>query len=230
MLASTIHWRPLVNGFSGFRPSHFDQLAQLVGTFPSPLAVARLRDLDVRYVMLHTAAYRRPDPIREALQRVDERRNLALIAQEGADRLYRIDPPQPKQSRQPVGRSRVVRPDLRRRPGRTGERPESCAVARLGRWGTGGRTARRLHGEHPTRLSSAASAPGEDGRRIPGREWRSTRGGCRLRRSGFGTTHRPYGSARPRRRAARARFRDERSSVTGRPWFSLRPGRLDKCQ
>lgn len=95
MLASTTHWRPLVNGFSGFRPSHFDQMAQLVGTFPSPLALARLRDLDVRYVMVHTAAYRRPDPIREALQRVDERRNLVLVAQEGADRLYRIDPPRP---------------------------------------------------------------------------------------------------------------------------------------
>ena len=95
MLASTTHWRPLINGFSGFRPSHFDQLAQLVGTFPSPLALARLRDLDVRYVMVHTDAYRRPDPIREALQRVDERRSLALVAQEGADRLYRIDPARP---------------------------------------------------------------------------------------------------------------------------------------
>ena len=94
VLASTTHWRPLVNGYSGYRPPHFDQLAQVVGTFPSPLAVARLRDLDVRYVIVHAAAYRRPDAIREAVQ-LGGRRDLVLVAREGDDRLYRIGDPRP---------------------------------------------------------------------------------------------------------------------------------------
>ncbi len=93
VLSSTTHWRPLVNGYSGYRPPNFDRLAQLVGTFPSLLAVARLRSLDVRYVVLHTSQYRRQNAIRQTVQRLDGRPDLVLVAREGTDRLYRIGDP-----------------------------------------------------------------------------------------------------------------------------------------
>ena len=41
LLASTTHWRPLVNGFGAFAPPDFDETARLVGMFPSVPAVAR---------------------------------------------------------------------------------------------------------------------------------------------------------------------------------------------
>ena len=95
VLASTTHWRPLVNGFAGYRPPTFDELAQLVGTFPNAVVLARLRDLDVRYVVVHTAQYRRRGAIEQALARLDGRSDVTLVAREGSDRLYRIVDPMP---------------------------------------------------------------------------------------------------------------------------------------
>ena len=44
-------------------------------------------------MIVHTAAYRRPDAIRQAVERLEGRRDLALVAREGPDRLYRIGEP-----------------------------------------------------------------------------------------------------------------------------------------
>ena len=90
LLASTAHWRPLVNGFGGFRPPGYDEIVDLVATFPSVVAVARMQALGVRHVVVHTSRYRRPDGIREALARLEGRPDLELVAQEGTDRLYRV--------------------------------------------------------------------------------------------------------------------------------------------
>jgi hypothetical protein len=90
LLASTTHWRPLVNGFGGFRPPGYNDMALAIDTFPSLLAVARLQALRVRHVVVHTASYRRPENLRRALRRLERQRVLVLLAEEGPDRLYRI--------------------------------------------------------------------------------------------------------------------------------------------
>ncbi|HEY7601804.1 MAG TPA: hypothetical protein VIB60_04805 [Methylomirabilota bacterium] len=61
LLGSTAHWRPLVNGYAGVFPA--DHLADvtLLNTFPAPAAVARLRAIHVRYVVVHLGQYH-PDP------------------------------------------------------------------------------------------------------------------------------------------------------------------------
>ncbi len=53
MLFATIDWHPRVNGYSGYLPPGYAEDVQLLNTFPSPEAVARLRALGVRYVVLH---------------------------------------------------------------------------------------------------------------------------------------------------------------------------------
>ena len=93
LLASTTHWRPLVNGFGGFAPPDFDETARLVGMFPSAPAVARLQDLGVGYVVIHTNRYPDPTRLRRALAQLGQRRELALEAEEGATLLYRIRGP-----------------------------------------------------------------------------------------------------------------------------------------
>ncbi len=91
MVASTAHWRPLINGFSGFQPPGFHDLAQVVGTFPSVVSLARLRALGVRHVVVHTASYSRPDAIRQRLARLDDPTGVVLVASAGPDVLYRLD-------------------------------------------------------------------------------------------------------------------------------------------
>ena len=90
LLASTTHWRPLVNGFGGFRPPGYNDMALAIDTFPSLVAVARLQALQVRHVVVHTARYRRPENLQRALRRLERQRVLVLLAEEGPDRLYRI--------------------------------------------------------------------------------------------------------------------------------------------
>jgi hypothetical protein len=53
--ASTFHWFPLVNGYSGFYPpSYLDRLDRLAA-FPDARALAQLRRDNVRYVIVHPA-------------------------------------------------------------------------------------------------------------------------------------------------------------------------------
>lgn len=51
MVQSLEHWRPIVNGYSGQRPAYFTSLVDSLADFPSPLAFAALRELDVRFVV-----------------------------------------------------------------------------------------------------------------------------------------------------------------------------------
>ena len=53
MLFATIDWHPRVNGYSGYLPPGYAEDVALLNTFPAPDAVARIRALGVRYVVLH---------------------------------------------------------------------------------------------------------------------------------------------------------------------------------
>jgi len=54
MLASTTHWRPLVNGFSGYEPPSAAFLASAVRRLPDPRALdVLLASVDLRWILLH---------------------------------------------------------------------------------------------------------------------------------------------------------------------------------
>jgi hypothetical protein len=57
LLGSTAHWRPLVNGYAGVFPADHLGDIDLLNTFPAPPAVARLRAIYVRYVVVHLGQY-----------------------------------------------------------------------------------------------------------------------------------------------------------------------------
>jgi hypothetical protein len=53
MYWSATHWKPLVNGYSGYQPPDYSETMRLMETFPDEESMARLRQLDVRYVLVH---------------------------------------------------------------------------------------------------------------------------------------------------------------------------------
>jgi hypothetical protein len=57
MYWSTFHWHPLVNGYSGYEPPDYEKTTTLMKAFPDDEAIARLRHLDVRYVLVHESFY-----------------------------------------------------------------------------------------------------------------------------------------------------------------------------
>jgi hypothetical protein len=54
---STFHWKPLVNGYSGFYPASYLQRLEEVAGFPDERSIARLRRDGVRYVVVHADGY-----------------------------------------------------------------------------------------------------------------------------------------------------------------------------
>ncbi len=53
MLASTVHWKPIVNGYSGFTPQSYSETAERMRPFPDASAIARLEALGVTHVVIH---------------------------------------------------------------------------------------------------------------------------------------------------------------------------------
>jgi hypothetical protein len=54
LLLAGIDGHPRVNGYSGYEPPGYGELAAALNTFPAEPAIAALRSLDVRYVVLRT--------------------------------------------------------------------------------------------------------------------------------------------------------------------------------
>jgi hypothetical protein len=78
---STVHWRPVLNGYSGFYPPHYGRLALTLSDVPrfTDMAMQALRLYGVTHVLVHEGAY------------VDARgtNTSAVLLAQGATELYR---------------------------------------------------------------------------------------------------------------------------------------------
>jgi hypothetical protein len=59
MLASTAHWRPLINGYSDYIPPEFRAMVIPLSSFPNPESFALLKQLRAQYVVFHLNLYDR---------------------------------------------------------------------------------------------------------------------------------------------------------------------------
>jgi hypothetical protein len=57
MVYSTLHWKPMVNGYAGIDPARYVRLRALARDFPSREFLDALRDIGVRHVVLHRGGY-----------------------------------------------------------------------------------------------------------------------------------------------------------------------------
>ena len=55
---STFHWMPSINGYSGYYPPSYLDRVQRLQAFPAAPTTEVLRRAGVRYVIVHTTAYR----------------------------------------------------------------------------------------------------------------------------------------------------------------------------
>jgi hypothetical protein len=86
MLNSTLNWRPIVNGYSGFQPPSFYQHAQVLQEFPGGASLGLLHDLGVTDVFVHTTQVSK-----ETLARISQERQLKLVETFGSIALYRLE-------------------------------------------------------------------------------------------------------------------------------------------
>ena len=85
MLNSTVHWRPILNGYSGFQPASFYRNAEALAEFPDARSVATLRQVGVTHVFVHT-----DELSPAALGRLAETSDLEHVETFGTIRLYRL--------------------------------------------------------------------------------------------------------------------------------------------
>lgn len=84
--ASIAHWRPLLNGYSGYTPRSYVEHYLMFQDFPDPSAIDMLRRAGVTHVVVDVAKL--PDAV-ATLQRVP---GVRLLASDTRRRIYRIVP------------------------------------------------------------------------------------------------------------------------------------------
>jgi hypothetical protein len=78
VLNSTAHWRPVMNGHSGFTPMSYRRRSEAFWFFPEDWAIAAIRDQGATHVMVHLEFFRHEAPmVRAALV---EQQDLWLVA------------------------------------------------------------------------------------------------------------------------------------------------------
>jgi hypothetical protein len=89
VLASTAHWRPLMNGYSGYTPASYRRYAAAFWYFPEDWAISAMREAGVTHVMVHPARFY--NDAEKVIERIDARQDFELVAvgPQGM-RLYRL--------------------------------------------------------------------------------------------------------------------------------------------
>ena len=77
-LWSTMHWHPIVNGYSGYYPPEFAQTVVRTEHFPDDQSILQLTLIGVRYIVVHRAFYDEP-AYRALLEQISQRRDLTAL-------------------------------------------------------------------------------------------------------------------------------------------------------
>jgi hypothetical protein len=90
MLSSTLHWKPMLNGYSGFLPAGYRAMAEAMGRFPEPPTLDLLRRAGVTHIIVHRNRFgARRDLLLRQLERSGE---VEPVASDPQVRLYRLLP------------------------------------------------------------------------------------------------------------------------------------------
>lgn len=90
-LASTAHWRPLMNGYSGYTPESYDRYAAAFWLFPADMAIAAMRDAGVTHIVVHTSGLSGAENVQTTA--LEQRGVLELVGISRDLRLYRLKRP-----------------------------------------------------------------------------------------------------------------------------------------
>jgi hypothetical protein len=91
VLASTTHWTPLVNGYSGIAPPGFRERAEILRHFPDPATLDELNRLGASHIIVHLGRYRLAVRRQRILDLLEQRDDVAWVATApGGERLYRL--------------------------------------------------------------------------------------------------------------------------------------------
>jgi hypothetical protein len=89
MVNSTKHWRPMLNGYSGFRPPSYEKSYEAARGFPSDESLILLHERGVTHVVVHERAF--VEGFGSArFDAMSSMRALQLVARDGDIVIYRL--------------------------------------------------------------------------------------------------------------------------------------------
>jgi hypothetical protein len=89
VLNSTAHWRPIMNGYSGFTPDSYREYADRFRSFPAGAAIQAMRHAGVTHIMVHPQRFERdPGEMQRAIQASSHLERVAVGPREMT--LYRL--------------------------------------------------------------------------------------------------------------------------------------------
>jgi hypothetical protein len=94
MVYSTLHWKPLVNGYAGIEPRGYVRMRSLAEAFPSEEFLGALRAVGTRYVILHRKGYGpfQWERLQKGMPEALARGALREVATLGTDTVYELGP------------------------------------------------------------------------------------------------------------------------------------------
>ena len=91
VLNSTAHWKPLMNGYSGYTPNGYEEYADTFWSFPEERAFTAMKARGVTHVMVHPDRLVGPDPPK-IMEEISHRPDMELVAVSRGAFLYRLKP------------------------------------------------------------------------------------------------------------------------------------------
>jgi hypothetical protein len=104
MYYSTVHWKPLANGFSGYRPRSHELITSRMRFLPDAEGLDLLSDLWITHLVVHSKAFRNKPGMLPRWEREHLGRRVELVHTAGEARVYRLIEPANGQGESP-GRS-----------------------------------------------------------------------------------------------------------------------------
>jgi hypothetical protein len=89
MLYSTRHWKPLVNGYSGFLPDSYVRLQAALRGFPDHYALETMHKRSITHVVVHEADFIRANGQR-SFDQIGMIHSLQEVARDGDIHIYRL--------------------------------------------------------------------------------------------------------------------------------------------
>jgi hypothetical protein len=89
VLDSTAHWKPLMNGYSGYTPDTYQRYADTFWYFPDERAFVAMKAAGVTHVMVHPERFGARDAQR-VIDAVSARPDMQLVGVSQGTRLYRL--------------------------------------------------------------------------------------------------------------------------------------------
>jgi len=85
MVNSTRHWKPMLNGYSGFRPQSYDDVFEHLKKFPDVESLSALKARGVTHIVIHKGAVSQ-----SSIDAIAHFASMQLMASDGPIEIYRL--------------------------------------------------------------------------------------------------------------------------------------------